>query len=86
MGCQCDVIRLCWSVISQHLSHTEALTNQRLGSRFSSLAQNQFPVGDFRLWNFVNSFFLALDIVEIGLLGKTGNRIVYTRNGIILRV
>ena len=35
---------------------------------------------------FVNSSFLALDIVEIGLIGKTGKRIIYTRNGIILRV
>ena len=39
------------------------------------------PVDDFRLWNFVNNSFLAIDIVEIGLLGKTGNRIVYRGNG-----
>ena len=49
-------------------------------------SDGHFPVDDFRLWNFVNSLFLATDTVEIGLLGKTGNRIVYTWNGIILIV
>ena len=39
-------------------------------------ADSHFPVDDFRLWNFVNSSILALDIVEIGLPGKTGNGIV----------
>ena len=29
---------------------------------------------------------MAIDIVEIGLLGKTGKRIVYTGNGIIVIV
>ena len=45
--------------------------------------QNSNPNNDFRLWNFVHNSFLAIDIVEIGLLGKTENRIVYTGNGII---
>ena len=50
------------------------------------LSNSHFSVDDFRLWNFVNNSFLAIDIVEIGLLGKTGNRIVYTGNGIIVIV
>ena len=45
---------------------------------------SHFPIDDFRLWNFVNSSFLARDIVIISFLGKTGNRIVSTGNGIIL--
>ena len=47
---------------------------------------SHFPVDDFRLWNFVKSSFLALDIVKIILPSKTGNRIVKTGNGIIFRV
>ena len=36
------------------------------------------------LWNYVKSSFLARDIVITRFLGKTGNRIVQTGNGIIL--
>jgi len=42
-----------------------------LGFGISSIA-----IDDSRLWNFVRSSFLALDIVEIWLPGKTGNGIV----------
>ena len=50
------------------------------------LSNSHFSVDDFRLWNFVNNSFLAIDIVEKGLLGKKENRLVYTGNGIILIV
>ena len=49
-------------------------------------SDGHFPVDDFKLWNFVNNSFLAIDIVEIGLRGKKGNRLVYIGNGIILIV
>jgi len=39
---------------------------------------------DITLWNYVKSSFLARDIVITRFLGKTGNRIVQTGNGIIL--
>ena len=39
---------------------------------------------DIMLWNYVKSSFLTRDIVMTRFLGKTGNRIVQTGNGIIL--
>ena len=50
------------------------------------LFNSHYSIDDFRLWNFVNNSFLAIDIVEKGLLGKKENRLVYTGNGIILIV
>ena len=37
-----------------------------------------FPVDGFRLWNFVNSQFLARDIIIIGFLDQSGNGIILT--------
>ena len=39
---------------------------------------------DIMLWNYVKNSFLARDILITRFLGKTGNRIVKTGNGIIL--
>ena len=45
---------------------------------------DNFLLDDSMLWNYVKSSFQAKDIVITRFLGKTGNRIVQTGNGIIL--